>query len=109
MSAANVVTYYLGGQGPLWRVFWLWGMVVSWILFAVFLTAVQAIGITWGLFLVSGVVVLPYTALILAAVWRCAYNCTNPFWGLAARGLTLIWAFNVGIVGGYLAMRLLLA
>lgn len=108
MSTANVVTYYLGGQGSLWRIFWLWGVVVSWILFALFLAAVQGVGITWGLFLVSAVVMLPYTVWILASVWQCAYNCGNPFWGLAARGLTLIWALNVGLVGGYLATRLLL-
>lgn len=108
MSAANAVTYYLDGRGPLWRVFWLWGVVVSWILFALFLAAVQSLGITWGLFLVSGIVMLPYTVLILTGVWQCAYNCGNPFWGMAARGLTLIWALNVGLVGGYLARRLLL-
>lgn len=108
MSTANVVTYYLGGQGPLWRVFWLWGVVVSWVLFAAFLAAVRAFGITWGLFLVSGIVMLPYTVVTLAAVWQCAYNCRNTFWGLAARGLTLVWALSVGVVGGWLVMQLLL-
>lgn len=108
MHAGDVVSSYLGGRAPLWRAFWLWGVLLSWILFALFLLAVHRLGLTWGLFLVSGAVMLPYTVCVLASVWQCAYNCGNPFWGLAARGLTLVWALSVGLVGGYLAMRLLL-
>ena len=108
MNADNVVTHYLSGQGRLWRVFWLWGVVGSWILFAVFYTALQATGVTWALFVVSAIVMLPFTTWILTSVWMCAQNVENRMWGDAARFLTFIWALNVGVVGGWMLTRLVL-
>ena len=109
MNPNNVVTYYLSGQGPLWRVFWLWGVVGSWILFALFYAALQTMGITWLLVVVSGIIMLPFTAWILTSVWMCARNVNNPGWGDAARFLTFIWAINIGVVGGWLLTQLVVA
>lgn len=106
---ANVVMYYLRGEGPLWKLFWLWGVVGSWILFALFLLAVQTWGITWGLVVVSGVVMMPYSVWILASVWQCAQNVNNDLWGNLARFLTLVWALNLGAVGGLLLKELIVA
>jgi hypothetical protein len=105
----NVVLYYLQGQGPLWRIFWLWGVVGSWILFAIFIFALQRLGVTWALVIGSAVVMLPYSVWILASVWQCAGNVSNDFWANLARFLTVIWALNLGIVGGFLFKALLVA
>ncbi len=105
----NVVMYYLRGEGPLWRVFWLWGVVGSWILFAIFIFALQQIGVTWALVIVSAIIMLPYSVWILASVWQCAVNVGNDFWGNLARFLTAIWALNLGIVGGFLFKALIVA
>jgi hypothetical protein len=105
----NLVLYYLYGEGPLWRVFWLWGVVGSWILFAIFIFALQAIGVTWALVVVSAVVMMPYSVWILASVWQCAPHVGNDFWGNLARFLTVIWALNLGVVGGFLIRDLIVA
>ncbi len=105
----NVVKRHLRGEGRLWSVFWIWGVLGSWILFGVFYAALQAIGITWTLFFASAVVMLPYTTWILTSVWMCARNVGNPMWGDAARFLTFIWALNVGAVGGWMLSGLVLS
>lgn len=106
MRQDNVIRYYLGGQGPLWRLFWLWGVVGSWILFAVFYASLQQLGVTWTLFVVSAVIMVPYTTWVLTSVWMCAGNVANRMWGDAARFLTFVWALNVGVVGGWMLTRL---
>ena len=104
----STVRYYVLGKGPLWRIFWLWGVLGSWILFAAFYAALQAWGVTWGLFAVAAIIMLPYTAWIITSVWLCAHNVGNRMWGDAARFLTFIWALNVGVVGGWLLTELIL-
>ncbi len=42
----NVLAYYWRGEGPLWRVFWLWGVLGSWILFALFALAMGQFGLS---------------------------------------------------------------
>lgn len=106
MAQEKLIQYYLNGHGPLWRLFWLWGVVGSWILFAIFYTALQQVGITWGLFVVSGIIMLPYTGWVLTSVWMCAGNVGNKMWGDAARFLTIIWALNIGSVGGWMLYQL---
>lgn len=109
MSGKNFVTYYVTGEGPLWKVFWLYGVIGSWALFGLFYLGLQTVGINWGLFLVSAIVMLPYTAWILTSVWMCAHNVRNLAWGDAARFVTFIWALNIGLVGGWLVSRLVVA
>ena len=93
---------YWRGKGALWKVFWLYGVLLS--------TGLAAIIATAGLL---GWVVLPgliamlaglavYTGWILVSVWRCAENIAgNPFnfepglWTWLARWLTVAWAINV--------------
>jgi hypothetical protein len=108
MSKNNVIRYYLDGRGPLRRLFWLWGVLGSWILFALFYTALTQLGVTWGLFFVSAVIMVPYTAWVLTSVWMCATNVDNRMWGDAARFLTFFWALNVGVVGGWMLTQLVL-
>ena len=105
----NVVVRYLRGEGELWKVFWLWGVVGSWILFGIFMTAIRTFGVTWPLVIVSGIIMLPYSVWILASVWQCAPNARSDAWGNLARFLTLVWALNLGVVGGFLLKSLIVA
>jgi len=108
MSAENVLVHYLRGNGPLWRVYWLYGVIGSWILFGIFMTALNRLGISWGLVALTGIVMFPYSVWILASVWQCARNVRNDLWGNLARFTTLVWALNLGIVGGFLLKALIL-
>ncbi len=103
----NVVMYYYRGEGPLWRVFWLWGVLGSWILFGIFMLALSQLGLSWPLFLVTAAIMVPYTGWILSSVWACALNVDNYFWSNISRFLTGIWALNVGVVGGFLLIELI--
>lgn len=98
---------YWRGEGPLWQVFWIWGVVGSWILAALFLAAVLTIGISWALFLVTAIVMCAYTVWILVSVWRCAENASEEHWGAIARALTVAWTLNVVLVGAFLGLDLL--
>ncbi|MEX1081410.1 MAG: hypothetical protein WD382_00885 [Halofilum sp. (in: g-proteobacteria)] len=104
----NVLMYYWRGEGPLWQVFWLWGVLGSWILFALFALAMRQLGLSWPLFLASAAIMIPYTGWILTSVWQCAHNLKGHyFWSNAARFLTGIWSLNVGVVGGFLLIKLI--
>ena len=102
-----IVTEYWQGRGPLWKVFWLWGVVGSWILAALFLAAVLGLGISWTLDVVTAVIMICYTAWILVSVWRCADNAEAEHWAPIARALTVAWALNVILVGAFLGLDLL--
>lgn len=106
-SSPNPVAYYWRGEGPLWRVFWLWGVLGSWILFGLFALAMHEAGLSWPLFLVAAAIMVPYTTWILTSVWQCAHNVGNDVWSNLARFLTLIWALNIGVFGGFLLVDLL--
>ena len=98
---------YWRGNGPLWKVFWLWGVLGSWILAAVFGLLAAGLGISWPLYLVFGAVMVVYTIWILVAVWRCADNVRAEHWAPIARALTVAWALNVILVGAFLGLDLL--
>lgn len=108
MKIAETLIEYAEGEGPLWTLFWLWGVALSWILFVLFGLIALAAGINWWLFSVVAAVMLPYTAWIVVSVWQCAFNVTNDLWGYIARCATVVWAFNVGIAGGLLLSELVL-
>ena len=103
----DFVGSYWRGEGPLWKVFWLWGVVGSWLLAALFLAAVTAFGLSWAVYLPFAVIMTAYTLWILVSVWRCAEIVTNERWGVVARTLTVAWALNVLMVGAFLGLDLL--
>jgi hypothetical protein len=98
---------YWQGRGPLWKVFWLWGVVGSWLLAAIFLTITRAWGLSWTLYLVMAAIMTGYTIWILVSVWRCAANARNEQWQVLARVLTVAWALNVVLVGSFLGLDML--
>lgn len=93
------------GQEPLWKVFWIYGVVVSSLVIALYASAIYS-----GhrpLQQVVLVVFAAYTAWILVSVWRCAENVRERFWGLLARLLTVAWAGNTIMVVLFLELDLL--
>ena len=106
MNQTNIASYYLDGHAPLWKAFWLWGVIVSTLLLFLFLFALDQIGVTWGLLIVSGIIMVPYTVWVLVAIWQCADNVRNDFWGRMARFVTILWSFNIGAVAGILLTEL---
>ena len=106
-GAPDPIRAYWSGQGPLWKVFWLWGVLGSWILAAVFLSVALSFGISGVIYVVTAVVMIPYTVWILVSVWQCSANVRTEHWGLIARMLTVAWALNVVLVGAFLGLDLL--
>jgi hypothetical protein len=97
----RLIMRYWHGEGPLWRVFWVYGVAAS-------IAAGLPIAILAGNGRISPTVTafaigfgLLYTIWILVSVWRCAFNVRGrtlgqppEFWGLLARALTIGWAIN---------------
>ena len=104
---SGTIEFYWRGRGPLWRAFWLWGVVGSWLLAAVFLTFTRAWGLSWAVYLVIAAIMIAYTIWILVSVWRCAENVRDERWQILARALTVAWALNVVLVGAFLGLDLL--
>ena len=107
--SARLMGRYWSGNGPLWRIFWIYGVAGSAIL-----AAAVALPFSMGwMGAVSETLVLAvaalYTAWLLVGVWRCAFNIAGtPLgierdgWALLARGLAIAWAINVSGLAGML-------
>lgn len=88
------------GSTPLWVVFWLYGVVVSHVLFGLIMIAFNTVDTAlFGLMLLSFVA---YTAFVLNAVWRNAQNVGEQMYGQIARYLTVAWSINAVLVSGFL-------
>jgi hypothetical protein len=97
----TVVAYYWRGDGPLWKIYWLYGVLLS--LGLAVVAAAAGLG-HWvpvpGLIAVL-IGLATYTAWVLVSVWRCAENVEGrPFgydpelWTALARTATIAWAVN---------------
>lgn len=91
------------GQTPLWKVFWLYGVLPSSLLWgaSLWMLPQPAYSIQVRVLLA---LMLPYTAWIVAAVWRTSFNTWNPRYGVLARALTVTWAFNTVLLVFFLEM-----
>lgn len=88
------------GHTPLWIVFWLYGVVISHVLFGLIMIASNEVDTApFGLMLLSFVA---YTAFLLNAVWRNAQNVGEQMYGQIARYLTVAWSINAVLVSGFL-------
>lgn len=92
------------GKAPLGRVFWVYGVVTSAGLGAIYLLALAAgrRDVQQALILIF----LAYTLWILVAVWRCA-GAAPPGLRALARSLTVAWAANTLLVAGFLQLDLI--
>lgn len=100
-SAREGPLRYWRGEGPLWRLYWIYGVLVSTAGGAAILSLVLLRLISPWVALTLILIGLLYTAWILISVWRCAFNiASNPLgvepevWGWLARVLTFGWAIN---------------
>jgi hypothetical protein len=105
----NVASYYWRGRGPLWKVYWLYGVLGSNVLALIlfFLMERGALGSVW--FQLALLLLAVYTIWIVVAVWRCAFNVENPLYGHMAKALTVAWALNALLVLGFLGLQSLQA
>ncbi|MCC7281712.1 MAG: hypothetical protein IT556_04965 [Acetobacteraceae bacterium] len=92
------------GQAPLAKVFWLYGVLTSMVLAALFVAA-MAMG-RRGLEQVLLVVLCLYNAWLLPSVWRCARRAASP-WQEIARLLTVAWAVNATLLAVFLEISIL--
>jgi len=107
MDVAHTLRSYWGGERPLWPIFWLWGVVGSWLIAAILGGLAYLTGGDWTFFVISAAVMIPYTVWILVSVWRCAENAAESHWATIARFLTIAWALNVFLVGAFIGLDLL--
>jgi hypothetical protein len=105
----NVASYYWRGRGPLWKIYWLYGVLGSNVLALILLLLMRgsALGSVW--FQVVLLLLAAYTVWILVSVWRCAFNVENPMYAHMARALTAAWAINALLVLGFLELQFLQA
>ncbi len=87
---------YWRGEGPLGRVFWLYGVVASSVLYG--LLAVGLATANKALQQVMLPILAVYTLWIVVSVWRCAPNAERELHQLLARYLTVAWAINSVLV-----------
>jgi hypothetical protein len=93
-------------HGSLWKVFWLYGVIPSnllWIAVLWLMSRGGMPGATLGLL----VFLLVYTAWIVTAVWRAAPHARDPRYGVLARALTVAWAINTVLLVFFLGLPLL--
>lgn len=90
------------GRTPLWRVFWIYGVLFSHLYFGSILYLFNRVGpalmfaLLWGFIL--------YTLVIMRVIWINTLNTKQEVFTFAARYLTVIWMINSFVVTSYLYM-----
>ena len=90
------------GVMPLWRVYWLYGVVGSILLSALIVTPAILDWYSAPTIVLALGLGFAYTAWIVVSIWRCAFNIKGEPFGIPrdalamlARSLTVAWAINV--------------
>ncbi|MEP0764683.1 MAG: hypothetical protein HRF48_18295 [Chloroflexota bacterium] len=104
---AEIVLRYWQGRGPLWKVFWVYGVLTSAVVTALFMLLVRLEGDGFGLHQLLMLLFVPYTVWILVSVWRCAFNTENAYYGYLARAMTVAWAVNAALLVLFVELDLL--
>lgn len=106
---ADDLRQFWRGEGPLWKLYWVYGVLLSTLGGAAILIAVIERAVSWPVLVPILAVAMLYTAFIQISVWRCAFNIgSDPLgidrqsWGWIARALTVGWALNAA--GGALML-----
>lgn len=93
------------GRQPLWKVFWIYGVVTSAALIVLYALGFYLDRVALRQFLLLGFAL--YTAWLLVAIWRCADNTQERIWSLLARLLAVAWASNAALVFAFLQLNLI--
>lgn len=98
---AGELRRYWHGQGPLWKLYWLYGVLLSTLGGAALLAFTVQRALPVAALVAALALGLAYTGFILVAIWRCAFNIAGTplgiereAWGWLARLLTFGWAIN---------------
>jgi hypothetical protein len=104
----NFLIRYWKGEGSLFRVFWFYGVLFSTVAIGVAAWA-GATGWLGAEGLIAAIVfLLAYTVWILVSVWRCAVRRgDDDYYAVMARWLTVAWAINAALVGGFILLQLI--
>jgi hypothetical protein len=95
------------GEAGLARVFWFYGVAPSTVAVGLLGWAVSGDRIGNGVLAFAITALLAYTVWILVSVWRCASRRgVDSFYGVMARWLTVAWAINAVLLGGFLLLSL---
>jgi hypothetical protein len=105
----NVASYYWRGHGPLWKAYWLYGVLGSNVLALILLVLMQRGATHSAWFQIVLLLLAAYTVWIVVSVWCCAFNVENPLYAHMARALTVAWAINALLVLGFLELQFLQA
>lgn len=91
---------------PLWRVFWLYGVIPSNLLWLVTLGMISA---AWHVNVIRSllILILVFTAWIVHAIWHAAPNTPDRRYGVLAKALTIAWAINAVLLVFFLELQLL--
>lgn len=93
--------HYWRGNEPLWKIFWLYGVLVSVGLAVLIATAAfqNWVALPGLIAMIVGLAI--YTVWVVVSIWRCADNIEGrPFgfepalWSTLARALTVAWVIN---------------
>lgn len=97
----SFVAHYWRGEGPLWKIYWLYGVLFSVALAVVIAAAGLGHWVRLPVLIAMLMGLAIYTGWILISVWRCAENIEGrpfgydpDFWTALARALTVAWAIN---------------
>jgi hypothetical protein len=90
------------GNAPLWRVFWIEGVLLSHVLFGAIVLSYRHFASPALALMLLGF--LLYTAWIMRRVWVNADNVSKPEYGSAARYLTVAWAINAVLMSGFMLL-----
>jgi heme O synthase-like polyprenyltransferase len=93
---------YWRGEGSLSQLFWLYGVAFSGVVIGLVGWAAATARIGDELLVAAIVLLFAYTAWILVSVWRCAARRgEDDAYCPLVRGLTVAWAINAVLVGGF--------
>jgi hypothetical protein len=90
------------GNQPLWRIFWIYGVACSHLLFVALLWLFNRVDSPLYALLLVGFV--GYSLLITRLVWTNALNVRDEQRGVIARFLTVAWALNAILVSAFLLL-----
>lgn len=105
--ATFFVVRYWRGEGPLWKAFWLYGVIPSNIATGLVAWGLASGRIGRGVVAALIVLLMMYTVWVLVSIWRCADNARTEFYGVMARALTAAWALNAVLVSVFLLLDLI--
>ncbi len=91
------------GAMPLWKVYWVYGVLASAALFALFFEAMREDRLILQQMIL--LLLALYTAWILIAAWRCAAHAPQ-MWSFFARLSIVAWAGNATLLLSFLELDL---